>query len=123
MEALRIDKWLWFARFCKTRTLAAELCAGGRVRVNRRVVEKASAQVRVGDVLTFPMGRHVRVIRVLAMALQRGPFEDARLLYEDLAPPGSEASAPLPEAAERPRGAGRPSKRERRAYERLVQGA
>lgn len=121
-ENLRLDKWLWFARFLKSRTLAAELCSGGRVRVSGRVVAKPSQTIRVGDVLTFPLGPHIRVIEVKALGVRRGPAEEARTLYADLSPPlprtaGAEAP-PLPAA--RDAGAGRPTKAERRAIDRLM---
>ncbi|HVO17522.1 MAG TPA: RNA-binding S4 domain-containing protein [Alphaproteobacteria bacterium] len=118
--ALRIDKWLFFARFFKSRSLAATLCAAGKVRVNRLPIQKAHHAVRVGDVLTFPQGRHIRVIRVALLGTRRGPAEEARTLYEDLAPPESIAAAPL--AGERAPGAGRPTKAERRAIDRLHNG-
>ena len=117
-EAQRLDKWLWFARFAKSRTLAARLCADGRVRINRAVAGKPSATVRPGDVLTFPQGPHIRVVRILQPGARRGPAEEARTLYEDLAPPAP--GAPQPQAAERERGAGRPTKRDRRAIDRLT---
>jgi len=83
----RIDQWLWHARFFKTRALATKLCQGSRVRVNREVIGKAHQPIRVGDVLTFPQAREIRVVRVLALAERRGPASEARTLYEDLAPP------------------------------------
>jgi ribosome-associated heat shock protein Hsp15 len=83
---LRLDKWLWYARFCKSRSLAQKLCAAQKVRVNRIVVEKAAAMVRPGDVLTFPQGSAIRVVKVLALGMRRGPPTEARLLYEDLTP-------------------------------------
>jgi ribosome-associated heat shock protein Hsp15 len=82
----RLDKWLWAARFFKSRTGAAALCAAGRIRLSGRVISKAHVTVRVGDVLTFPLGRHIRVVKVLALAARRGPATEARTLYEDLNP-------------------------------------
>jgi ribosome-associated heat shock protein Hsp15 len=114
-EVRRLDKWLWFARFCKSRTLASKLCAAGRIRVGGEIVRKAHALVRPGDVLTFPQGPHIRVVRVLRLGDRRGPAVEARTLYEDLAPPGP---PPLADA-QRERGAGRPTKTERRALDRL----
>lgn len=110
---LRLDKWLWHARFVKTRSLATRLCQNGRIRVNRQVAAKPATAVRAGDVLTFPLNGHVRVIRVLALADRRGPATEARRLYEDLAPPARPEEA----AAEREAGQGRPTKRERRAID------
>lgn len=116
----RIDRWLWFARFFKSRTLAAKLCTGHKVRVNRQIVAKASATVRVGDVLTFPQGHRIRVVRIADLGTRRGPAEEARALYEDLTPP----EPPKAERADTPRraaGSGRPTKRERREIDRLLQ--
>jgi ribosome-associated heat shock protein Hsp15 len=118
---LRLDKWLWYARFCKSRTLAAKLCASGRIHLDGAIVQKPHHQVRAGNVLTFPLGPHVRVIKILALGSRRGPAPEARLLYEDLQPPRPGAAAPPPVAA-RPRGSGRPTKAERRAIDRLQGG-
>jgi ribosome-associated heat shock protein Hsp15 len=120
---LRLDKWLWFARFCKSRSLATKLCTEGRVRVDGSTVSKAHYTVRPGQVLTFAHGGHVRVIRVVALGFRRGPAPEAQALYEDLAPP-TRASR-LPEdplvPATRDRGSGRPTKKERRAIDRLME--
>lgn len=123
LESLRLDKWLWYARFLKSRTMAQELCAEGRVRVSGRVVSKPSQTIKIGDVLTFPLGPHIRVIEVKAMGVRRGPAEEARTLYEDLSPPvprvaGSKADLPL--SGVREAGAGRPTKADRRAIDRLL---
>ncbi len=92
-ETQRLDKWLWFARFFKTRSLAAKLCEAERVRVNRIRVTKAHQPIRVGDVLTFPQARQIRVVRVLALGTRRGPAAEAQRLYEDLAPPDEARAA------------------------------
>ncbi|HEY4164520.1 MAG TPA: RNA-binding S4 domain-containing protein [Dongiaceae bacterium] len=118
-DTLRLDKWLWYARFARTRTTAAKLITEARFRVNGQTTDKSHHGVRVSDVLTFPLGRHVRVIKVLALAERRGPAPEARLLYEDLDPPQSAAVSATPVDAVRPAGAGRPTKRERRALDRL----
>jgi ribosome-associated heat shock protein Hsp15 len=81
-ERLRLDKWLWCARFYKTRGLAAAACESGHIRINGFRVEKAGREVRPGDVLTIPQGREVVVVRVLAGAKRRGPATEARTLYE-----------------------------------------
>jgi ribosome-associated heat shock protein Hsp15 len=83
---LRLDKWLWHARFFKSRSQAAGFCAEGRLRLNRRHVARPSAALRVGDVLTFAHGGSIRVLRVLALGTRRGPPAEARTLYEDLVP-------------------------------------
>jgi ribosome-associated heat shock protein Hsp15 len=112
----RLDKWLWHARFFKSRTSASELCQPGKLRIAGNAVSKAHHRVKVGDVLTFPQGRHIRVVRVLALAARRGPAIEAQQLYEDLSPPTSENRLP---AGPRRVGAGRPTKRERRLIDTL----
>ena len=117
----RLDKWLWYARFFKTRSRATHICAASRVRINRVVVAKANAAVKIGDVLTFPQASHIRVVEVAALGERRGPAAEARALYTDLVPDEpvvGETAAPAPRA----RGAGRPTKAERRATERLKRG-
>jgi ribosome-associated heat shock protein Hsp15 len=117
---LRLDKWLWHARFARTRSLAAKLVSEARFRINGNPTEKAHHAVRPGDVLTFPLGPHIRVIKVLALGTRRGPAPEARTLYEDLEPPQSNPSVPKePPVAVREDGAGRPTKRERRQTDRL----
>lgn len=113
----RIDKWLWFARVVKTRTLAQKLVTGGNVRINRERQDTASQPVRVGDTLTISLPSGVRVLRVLAAGERRGPSAEARTLFEDLSPP------PMPptDGARAP-GAGRPTKRDRRAIAALKHG-
>lgn len=120
-DGQRIDRWLWCARFFKSRTLAAKVCNERRVRLNRRIVGKASVVLKPGDVLTFPQSRDIRVVKVLALALRRGPATEARTLYEDLASPPSATPPDAASAPARPPGHGRPTKRERRAIDRLRQ--
>ena len=93
-NSLRLDKWLWFARFLRSRSLAAPLCEAGRVRLNKVVIHKAHQPVRVGDVLTFPQGPHIRVVAVKALGERRGPAREARLLYDDLSPPQRACTEP-----------------------------
>jgi ribosome-associated heat shock protein Hsp15 len=83
LEAQRIDKWLWHARFARTRSAAQDLARSGHVRVNRDKVREASRLVRPGDVLTLSLRRGVRVIRIVAIAERRDSFKDAQLLYEE----------------------------------------
>jgi ribosome-associated heat shock protein Hsp15 len=110
----RIDRWLWFTRLLKSRTLAATLATSGKLRVNGERLSKASRLVRPGDVLTFPLGSHIRIVKVLDAGTRRGPASEARRLYEDLSPPPLRAAEGPSPAAPREPGAGRPTKRERR---------
>jgi ribosome-associated heat shock protein Hsp15 len=83
-ESLRLDKFLWFARIVKTRSLAQALAAEGRIRIDGRVIDRAHAPVRIGDVLSFAQRGRVRVLRVEALPARRGPPAEARLLYSEL---------------------------------------
>lgn len=110
---LRIDKWLWFARAVKTRSLAAKLVEEGHVRVNSERVTVASKSVRAGDVLTIALDRQVLVWKIIALGTRRGPAPEAQALYENLTPkPEKKESVTL--VAERDAGAGRPTKKDRR---------
>jgi len=89
-ESLRIDKWLWFARFFKTRSLAASVIGEGEVRLNGAVVVKTSASVKPGDELVFPTGKRMRRVVVLAIGERRGPAPEAQGLYREEEPPPPE---------------------------------
>jgi ribosome-associated heat shock protein Hsp15 len=119
-ETQRLDKWLWFARVTKSRTLAAQLVQDGKVRVNRAKAAKPSHTVRSGDVLTIAIRGNVEVVKVLAPGVRRGPPPEARLLYEVLSFVGGKSQA-QPGTADRTRGTGRPTKRERRLTDRLTE--
>jgi ribosome-associated heat shock protein Hsp15 len=86
-ERQRLDKWLWFARVVKTRSLAARLVTEGHVRMNGRRTETPAHAVAPGDVLTIALERQVRVLRVVAPGLRREGYQDAKLLFEELTPP------------------------------------
>ncbi len=116
---LRLDKWLWYARFCKTRSLATAMCRGGNVRINKIPVRKSNQSVRIGDVVTFAQGPRIRVIRIAALGTRRGPATEAQALYENLSPPMPPRKERMPGTGIREPGAGRPTKRERRALDRL----
>ena len=120
-ESRRLDKWLWYARFFKSRSLATKFCASGKLRLNEKVVRKAHYGLRVGDVLTFPRGPHIRVVRVVGLGTRRGPAPEAQALYDDLDPPQArkkDGPRPVQQAGREP-GSGRPTKRERRETDRL----
>lgn len=113
-QKIRLDKWLWQARFFKTRSLAAKEVSAGHVRVNSQRVVKSATGVRAGDVLTFAQARQVRVIRILGLGVRRGPAPEAQALYDDLDPPG--ARAERDDIPQNPAydGKGRPTKKARR---------
>ena len=94
-ERQRLDKWLWFARVVKTRALAAKLVTAGHVRLNGARAAGPDKPVRPGDVLTIALERQVRVLRVVAPGERRGPYQEARLLYEDLTAPADSSSVDL----------------------------
>ena len=119
MSDVRIDKWLWAARFFKSRTLAAAACNGGKVHVNGEAA-KPSKTVRPGDLLRVTLPRIRRIVRVTALAERRGGAGDAAVLYDDLTPPPPPREARPGPPAYRPPGAGRPTKRERRRIDRLA---
>ncbi|WP_425038322.1 RNA-binding S4 domain-containing protein [Primorskyibacter sp. S187A] len=114
-EKIRLDKWLWQARFFKSRALAAKAVNEG-VRVNSTRTTKAARTIAPGDVLTFTAGRRVRIVKLLACGTRRGPAPEAQALYEDMSPP-----VPEKQAASAPRfdGGGRPTKRDRRTLSEL----
>jgi ribosome-associated heat shock protein Hsp15 len=127
----RLDKWLWFARLVKSRTLAATLVGDGKIRVNRERITKPAHGIRPGDVITAAIHRSVRIVKVIAIGARRGPASEAQTLYEELGPDGRPVPPPakrppadMTDAAtalppERPRGMGRPTKRDRRQIESL----
>jgi len=122
-ERQRLDKWLFFSRAVKSRTLAQKLIESGAVRVNAARTLSSDHRVGAGDVLTMTVGPRLLVWRILDPGNRRGPAAEAALLYEDLSPP------PLPRApdealpfAQLAPGAGRPTKKDRRAIDGLLPG-
>lgn len=90
---LRIDKWLFLARFFRARSLAADVVSRGHCRINAQRVSKPGHGVAEGDVLTFPQGGRIRLVRVLALGTRRGPASEAQALYFDLDPPPDSPAA------------------------------
>lgn len=109
-DRIRLDKWLFFARFFKTRSLSSKQIEAGHVRVNATKVLKPATSISIGQVLTIVQGRTVRVVEVLALGHRRGPASEAQLLYCDLTPK-QDTEDPAPGQDRK----GRPTKRERRA--------
>jgi ribosome-associated heat shock protein Hsp15 len=111
-EKIRIDKWLWYARFFKTRSLAAKQVAAGHVRLNGAKVLKPAQNVTAGDVLTFSQARITRIVRIEAIGTRRGPAPEAQALYFDM----TEKQEKIP-ANPKFEGKGRPDKKTRRALD------
>lgn len=116
----RLDRWLFFSRAAKSRTLAQKLIEAGTVRVNSERTLDSDHRIGPGDVLTMTLRQRLLVWRVLAAGTRRGPASEAAQLYEDLSPP------PLPRdpdavrrPAQRDPGTGRPTKKQRRDTDRL----
>ena len=115
---MRLDKWLWFARVVKTRSLAQALVKAGQVRVNREKAGSPSRTVVPGDVLTITLPTRIRILKVAAIGERRGPAPEAATLYEDLTPPAPPREKVARQAV-REDGAGRPTKKDRREMERM----
>lgn len=116
----RLDQWLFRARFFKSRTIAGAECKAGKIRVDGAIIRKASAVVGVSQVLTFPKAEIIRVIKVLGLPKRRGSAPEAATFYEDLTPAQNRLKTKVGlSPAQRPKGAGRPTKKDRRAMERL----
>ncbi|UHS57766.1 RNA-binding S4 domain-containing protein [Agrobacterium vaccinii] len=117
----RLDKWLFFARMVKSRSLAQTYIQSGKVRVNDTTVRQPSHMVKVGDRLDISFERMDRILVVKAAGERRGPYEEARLLYDDKTPPRPPGERlTLLEQAVREPGSGRPTKKERRALDRFM---
>ncbi|MFL2844770.1 MAG: RNA-binding S4 domain-containing protein [Candidatus Puniceispirillaceae bacterium] len=120
---LRLDKWLWYARFFKTRSASTKAISGGRFRLDGIVMDKPHRQALCGQILTFIQGDRVRVIKIMALGSRRGPASEASVLYEDLTPahdiPAKMEKAKQPEFEARSKGSGRPTKLQRRATDWL----
>ena len=112
----RVDKWLFFSRVAKSRSIAQRMVADGKVRANGEKLELASAAVRVGDVLTIAKDRRILVLKVLAPGTRRGPAPEAQALYEDMSPPAPPREARTPAPEHRPEG------RDREAIRRMKRG-
>ncbi len=120
MDRQRLDKWLFFSRAVKSRTLAQKVIESGVVRVNAERTVATDHKVGPGDVLTMHIHQQLLVWRILDAGSRRGPASEAATLYEDLSPPRlPRAEAPVPPAQRLP-GTGRPTKKERRDTDRLL---
>lgn len=121
----RLDRFLFFARAIKSRTLAQKIIETGAIRVNSERTDRSDHKVGAGDVLTMSLHGRILVWRILDAGTRRGPASEAQGLYEDLSPPAlpkAEQSPYEAALASRPAGAGRPTKKERRDTDRLRDG-
>jgi ribosome-associated heat shock protein Hsp15 len=118
-ERQRLDRFLFFSRAVKSRTLAQKLIEAGQVRVNSSRTLATDLRVGPGDVLTMTIHERLLVWRIISPGTRRGPASEAAGLYEDLSPPPLPRQPDLPPLIERPTGAGRPTKKERRLTDRL----
>ena len=113
----RIDRWLWFARFFKSRALATKAVETGKVRLSRNgstdLVRKPATPIRAGDILTFTVGPRVRVVEIRDTGERRGPAPEAQMLYSDMSPP------PPPREQKAPSPGNKPTKRERREIQKM----
>ncbi len=118
----RLDKWLFFTRVTKTRSLAQKLIKGGHVRVDGERKIQPSQNIAPSMVLTIAYANRIRVYRVLEPGTRRGPASEAALLYEDISPPVPLKDRPLPKPfiPVREAGAGRPTKKQRRQTDHLL---
>ena len=122
---IRVDKWLWYARIIKSRSLAQGLIKSGKVRVNTTRISAPSHMVTQDDVLTVTLDRQIKVLKVIAPGTRRGPAPEAQQLYDDLSPPTIKRdpfSRPAKQAV-RDDGAGRPTKKQRREISRFRSSA
>jgi len=118
----RIDKWLWFSRQFKTRTLAAKIVTSGRIRINHERITKTSRTVQVNDTITYVANKKVKILKVVEIGVRRGPASEAITLYEDLSPPDlpmTREAKLIAASGKREEGAGRPTKKDRRALDAL----
>ncbi len=111
---IRLDKWLWHARFFKSRSIAARVVTGGKVRVDSQPVSKPARAVGPGNVLTFVQADDTKVVRILACGARRGPAPEAQALYDDLTPAPKERPVAAKGANPRYEKGGRPTKKDRR---------
>ena len=126
LEKVRLDKWLWAARFFKTRSLAVTAIKGGKITVNGQQA-KPAREIIVGDRLTISQGQERKTVFILALSAQRGSAATAQQLYEETAESveqrNREKTLRQMAAIQRPRGEGRPTKRQRRQIHRFTRSS
>ena len=113
-QSIRLDKWLWQARFFKARSISAKVVNAGHVRLNGVKVKKTSTPIKVGDTLEFLQAETLKIVKLKALGVRRGPAVEAQSLYEDLTP-----IPEIPEITPEIERKGRPTKRDRRAIDKI----
>jgi len=116
-QSIRLDKWLWQARFFKARSISTKVVTAGHVRLNGVEVKKTSTPIKVGDTLEFLQVETLRIVKLQALGTRRGPSVEAQTLYEDLTP-----IPEIPENTPEIERKGRPTKRDRRAIDKIKRG-
>ena len=124
MEELnqRIDKWLWCARFFKSRVLAQKVLKSGKFRLNGKIISKSHAKLYIGDHISFPQGNKLREIQILSFAITRRPYIEAQRLYEDNSIENLKTINTRNDDSivYRKTGMGRPTKRDRRRIDKFI---
>lgn len=116
----RLDQWLWYARIFKTRGAASKFCQAKKIRLDGDLISKAKTPVRIGMMLSFTLDEQIKILKIEALGVRRGPAVEAQSLYDDQSPPPPTKEEKIHNSPMlRERGAGRPTKTERRAMERL----
>ena len=118
----RIDQWLFYTRLVKSRSLAGRLVEAGKLRINKVKISKPSSVVRKGDVITSIINRDLKVVEVVELGTRRGPASEAQELYKDITsiePPRPKPGLLTAKTPSRPKGAGRPTKKDRRKYDSI----
>ncbi len=120
-EKIRLDTWLWYARFYKSRSLSSKAIFSGKLRVNANKIIKPASKVKINDVLTINHVNMVRVIQVQSLGSRRGPASEAQLLYKDLS---GDITGPsnIKHVSEKPKKETnkRPTKKDRRILDKIV---
>jgi len=120
-EKIRLDTWLWYARFYKSRSLSSKVILSGKVRVNSNKIIKPASKVKINDVLTINHVNAVRIIQIQSLGARRGPASEAQKLYKDLSgdATGSANNKNLSQKSKKDTNK-RPTKKDRRLLDKIV---
>ena len=120
-EKIRLDTWLWYARFYKSRSLSSKAILSGIVRVNSNKIIKPASKVKINDVLTINHVNTVRIIQIQSIGSRRGPASEAQALYNDLSPDVTAASKSKDVSEKSKKDTNkRPTKKDRRILDKIV---